>query len=89
MQYRALVSIGLAGAVCAVAACSGGSLRGMPRLQGEPSDDRPAWLRDLPQPLERHPAPEGWGGDHLAAVINGAASRAAQVPDPRPPAALT
>lgn len=36
-------------------------------LRGAPSDERPPWLRDLPQPIERFPAPQDWGGDNLAA----------------------
>jgi len=59
----------LAVAVCLVAACSGPAQRSvLPTLRGAPSSDRPPWLRDLPVPLERHPAPQGWGGDSLAAV---------------------
>ena len=69
MRNPGLVALGLAGAIGVLAACSEVSPRGtLPRLRGEPSEDRPPWLRDLPQPLERHPAPEGWGGDHLAAL---------------------
>ena len=57
----------LAVAVCLVAACSGPAQRSvLPTLRGAPSSDRPPWLRDLPVPLERHPAPQGWGGDSLA-----------------------
>jgi hypothetical protein len=40
-------------------------------LRGAPSDERPPWLRDLPQPIERYPAPQGWGGDNLAAQQTG------------------
>ena len=40
----------------------------VPRLRVGPSDERPPWLRDLPDPLERHPAPEGWGGDQMAVM---------------------
>jgi hypothetical protein len=60
--------LGLAGAICLAAACSAPAQRAIvPMLRGAPSDERPPWLRDLPQPLERYPAPQGWGGDNLAA----------------------
>lgn len=50
------------------AACSGPAQRAVvPTLRGAPSDERPPWLRELPQPIERYPAPQGWGGDNLAA----------------------
>jgi hypothetical protein len=67
MRHSAWRSICLGGLICVVAACAAQSPRGVaPRLPGAPSDERPRWLRDLPQQLERYPAPEGWGGDHLA-----------------------
>jgi hypothetical protein len=51
------------------AACSGPPPRGaLPGLHGLPSDERPPWLRDLPERIERYPAPQGWGGDHMAAA---------------------
>jgi hypothetical protein len=57
-----------AGMICLAAACSAPTQRAIvPMLRGAPSDERPPWLRDLPQPLERYPAPQGWGGDNLAA----------------------
>ncbi len=63
------VALGICVAVMAftLAACSTTSPTSvMPRLRGMPSDERPPWLRDLPEQLERYPAPQGWGGDHLA-----------------------
>lgn len=69
MQHARLLTILMAGLACVTAACSDLSTRTtMQRLQGGPSDDRPPWLRDLPEQIERHPAPQGWGGDHLAAA---------------------
>jgi hypothetical protein len=66
MRRLTLLSLGLA---AVLAACSGAPPRSvLPRLREEPSTARPPWLRDLPPVLERYPAPEGWGGDHLAAV---------------------
>ncbi len=69
MQHTRLLIMLLVGVAWVVTACSDvSSRRTMQRLQGGPSDERPPWLRDLPQPLERHPAPQGWGGDYLAAL---------------------
>jgi hypothetical protein len=49
-----------------LAACAMAPSRSvLPRVLG-PSDERPHWLRDLQQPIERYPAPQGWGGDYLA-----------------------
>jgi len=62
-------SLCLALALCAAAACDGSAPLGvLPTLRGAPSTDRPAWLRDLPAQIERHPAPQGWGGDSLAGL---------------------
>jgi hypothetical protein len=73
MRYSGVLRMGLAAVVCMTTACSLAPPRStLPSLRGEPSDERPPWLRDLPQPLERHPAPQGWGGDHLAAAATGA-----------------
>lgn len=67
MRHSASLSIGVVGMACLVAACAPTAPRSvMPRLHGGPSDERPPWLRDLPERLERYPAPQGWGGDHLA-----------------------
>ena len=72
MRRLALPSLCLAGLVLVAAACSGPPPRSMtPRLRPGPSDERPPWLRDLPVPLERYPAPQGWGGDYLAAAPPG------------------
>jgi hypothetical protein len=69
MKRVSLLRMGLVLLLGLTVACSAVAPRSMlPPLPRGPSDDRPAWLRDLPQPLERHPAPQGWGGDHLAAV---------------------
>jgi hypothetical protein len=58
----------LAGMIGVAVACSGPAQRAIvPMLRGAPSDERPPWLRDLQQPIERYPAPQGWGGDNLAA----------------------
>ncbi|WP_372620577.1 hypothetical protein [Falsiroseomonas sp.] len=39
----------------------------LPRLRGWSQDDeRPPWLRDLPEQLERHPVPDRWPNDTLA-----------------------
>lgn len=58
----------LAGAMCLAVACSTAPQRDLPLLRGAPSSERPAWLRDLPVPLERFPAPQRWGGDYLASA---------------------
>lgn len=69
MPHSGLVGICLTVTALMMAACSSSAPgRMMPRLESGPSEDRPPWLRDLPQPLERYPAPEGWGGDHMAAL---------------------
>jgi len=58
-----------------LAGCSEAPARRMlPRFMQGPSDERPPWLRDPPQPVERLPAPEGWGGDHLAGPSTGPAA---------------
>lgn len=68
IQVLRLRYLGLAGMICLAAACSGPAQRAIvPMLRGAPSDERPPWLRDLPQPLERYPARQGWGGDNMAA----------------------
>jgi len=68
MQPVRLRDITLAAVIILVAACSAPAQRAIvPMLRGAPSDERPPWLRDLPQPIERHPAPHGWGGDYQAA----------------------
>jgi hypothetical protein len=62
----------LVGSILVAAACSAPAQRAIvPMLRGAPSDERPPWLRDLPQPIERYPAPHGWGGDNLAAQQTG------------------
>ena len=67
-QIRSL-GVCLAAVLGSASACSGPVQRAVvPMLRGAPSDERPTWLRDLPQPLERYPAPQGWGGDYLAAA---------------------
>jgi len=54
-----------------LAACATPASRSvLPRVLG-PSDERPPWLRDLQQPIERYPAPQGWGGDYLAQAGRG------------------
>ncbi len=64
---RYLLSVVIAGTVIAVAACKDAPPRRMlPTLREVPSDERPSWYRNLPVPLERYPAPQGWGGDYLA-----------------------
>lgn len=69
MLLLGVLRVWLVAATLMVVACSTSSTRSLlPRLKGPPSDDRPAWLRDLPAQLERHPVPQGWGGDHLAAL---------------------
>lgn len=66
MQRPARLGMTLAAALM-MAACSASPPAGaLPRLRGIPSDERPPWLRDLPAQLERHPAPQHWGGDNLA-----------------------
>ncbi|CAH0173330.1 hypothetical protein [Roseomonas sp. CECT 9278] len=62
-------SLCLAVVAVVVAACAGASPRdGLPMLRDAPSTERPPWLRDLPAQIERYPAPQGWGGDNLAAA---------------------
>ena len=69
MRHIGLPLLVLGGAACLIAGCSDASMRRMmPRFLEGPSDERPSWLRDPPQQLERHPAPQGWGGDYLAAA---------------------
>jgi hypothetical protein len=69
MQRASVLRIGLIGALGLVAACSAVAPRRMlaPLPDGS-STERPPWLRELPARIERHPAPEGWGGDHMAAL---------------------
>lgn len=69
LRHTAQLLIVLGVTTYLMAGCFDVSMRRMvPRFLEGPSDERPSWLRDLPQPLERYPAPEGWGGDHLAAL---------------------
>ena len=66
---RRVVVLGLIVALGVMGACSAVPPRSMlPSLPGASSADRPPWLRDLPAQLERYPAPQGWGGDHMASV---------------------
>lgn len=67
MHRVAALRIGLMGALGLVAACSSlAPPRLLPPLPSGSSIERPPWLGDLPARIERHPAPEGWGGDHMA-----------------------
>lgn len=69
MHHVAALRIGLIGALALVAACSPvAPRRPLPPLPSGSSTERPPWLRDLPARIERHPAPEGWGGDYMAAL---------------------
>ncbi|WP_244408219.1 hypothetical protein [Roseomonas fluvialis] len=68
MRQMNVLSVCVAAVLCFATACSGPAQRAVvPMLRGGPSDERPPWLRELPQPIERYPAPQGWGGDNLAA----------------------
>ena len=69
LQHSHLRITCLIGTACVLVACSSMLPSStMPHLQRGLSDDRPPWLRDVPAQLERHPAPQGWGGDYLADV---------------------
>ena len=69
LQHSHLRITCLIGTACVLVACSSMLPSStMPHLQRGLSDDRPPWLRDVPAQLERHPAPQGWGGDYLAAA---------------------
>jgi hypothetical protein len=71
MRHTKTLSMILVAAACILAACAPEPPRMLvPRLRGEPSSERPPWLRDLPEQLERYPAPHGWGGDYLASLRN-------------------
>jgi len=81
MHHAPVLRIGLVGALGLAAACSAmAPRRVLPPLPSASSTERPPWLRDLPTQIERYPAPEGWGGDHMAARNNpprqGSCSRA-------------
>lgn len=51
---------------------AGPFLRGLrlpgPRRGWTPSDERPPWLPTVPGNLERHPVPEHWYRDNIAAL---------------------